>query len=177
MSIRLFRLFIWHYCSIKCLSAFTTINSHLSHELTIHQKNCPNRSILFVKIKGDASNEPIFSPSSTSTLSLLRSCPAPARLRMILERIAKSNDEILLLPCCYDGLTARLVARGGFQATFMTGFGVSAVNGYPDTQLVSYNEMVAAANTVSEALSSIALERNQTPIPCIAVRSLLLIFY
>jgi 2-methylisocitrate lyase-like PEP mutase family enzyme len=31
----------------------------------------------------------------------------------------------ILLPCVYDGLTARLVARAGFDATFMTGFGVS----------------------------------------------------
>jgi 2-methylisocitrate lyase-like PEP mutase family enzyme len=41
-----------------------------------------------------------------------------------------------LMPCVYDGLTARLVARAGFEATFMTGFGVSAVHGFPDTQVV-----------------------------------------
>jgi hypothetical protein len=99
--------------------------------------------------------------------------PAPARLRQLLDRVATKQDSILLLPCCYDGLTARVVARGGFQATFMTGFGVSAVNGYPDTQLVSYQEMVTAANTVSEALSSVALERQTSAIPCIAVRILL----
>ena len=40
----------------------------------------------------------------------------------------------------------------------MTGFGVSAANGYPDTQLVSYNEMLSAANSVAEGLSSAALE-------------------
>ena len=40
----------------------------------------------------------------------------------------------------------------------MTGFGVSAPNGYPDTQLVSYNEMLSAANSVAEGLSSAALE-------------------
>ena len=74
----------------------------------------------------------------------------------------------ILLPCCYDGLTARLVARAGFEATFMTGFGVSAVNGYPDTQLVSYAEMQSAASTVAEGLSSAALELGQEPIPCIA---------
>ena len=44
------------------------------------------------------------------------------------------------------------------NATFMTGFGVSAANGYPDTQLVSYNEMLSAANSVAEGLSSAALE-------------------
>ena len=40
----------------------------------------------------------------------------------------------------------------------MTGFGVSAANGYPDTQLVSYNEMLSASNSVAEGLSSAALE-------------------
>ena len=44
------------------------------------------------------------------------------------------------------------------NATFMTGFGVSAANGYPDTQLVSYNEMLSSANSVAEGLSSAALE-------------------
>lgn len=99
-------------------------------------------------------------------------CPPPARLRKLLEDVAssKDDDDILVLPCCYDGLTARLVARAGFNATFMTGFGVSAVNGYPDTQLVSYDEMLSSANTVAEGLSSIALEKSIEPIPCIAVR-------
>jgi isocitrate lyase len=53
------------------------------------------------------------------------------------------------------------------------------VNGYPDTQLVSYGEMQAAASSVAEGLSSAALElgntnqqqqqqQQQQPIPCIA---------
>lgn len=50
----------------------------------------------------------------------------------------------------------------------MTGFGVSGVNGYPDTQLVSYGEMQAAASSVAEGLSSAALELGKEPIPCIA---------
>lgn len=50
----------------------------------------------------------------------------------------------------------------------MTGFGVSGVNGYPDTQLISYDEMRRAANYVSEGLTSAAREYNQKPIPCIA---------
>jgi hypothetical protein len=112
----------------------------------------------------------------------------------------------ILLPCCYDGLTARLVARyrssttgsddqgthgiqsglGCFDATFLTGFGASAVYGYPDTQLVSYDEMLATCRTVSAALASVALEQEATnrvkqprrlrrrpPIPCIAVRAVL----
>jgi len=41
------------------------------------------------------------------------------------------------MPCCYDGLTARLIDRRGFDLTFMTGYGVSAVHGLPDTGLIS----------------------------------------
>lgn len=78
------------------------------------------------------------------------------------------NDMPILLPCCYDGLTARLVARAGFQATFLTGFGVSAVHGLPDTQLISYTEMQQSATIVGQALNSVALETGNTPIPCIA---------
>eukprot|EP00536_Pseudo-nitzschia_multiseries_P000164 jgi/Psemu1/293942/fgenesh1_pm.3_\ len=92
-------------------------------------------------------------------------------------RFIPRSDQPILLPCCYDGLTARLVARAGFEATFMTGFGVSAVNGYPDTQLLSYGEMQSRANVVAEGLSSAALELKNNnnnnnsgvePIPCIA---------
>lgn len=105
-------------------------------------------------------------------------CPPPERLRHLLKSVEEGEAPILLLPCCYDGLSARLVALSGFDATFMTGFGVSAVSGYPDTQLVSFDEMVKAANTVAEGLSSAALEKARygegnadtepIAIPCIA---------
>lgn len=104
--------------------------------------------------------------------ALTPSCPAPQRLRNLLNSEMngeRSSDKPILLPCCYDGLTARLVARAGFEATFMTGFGVSGANGYPDTQLVSYAEMQAACNYVAEGLESVARENgSNTPIPCIA---------
>ena len=54
--------------------------------------------------------------------------PAPKRLKLLLESEmngARQSDRPILLPCCYDGLSAKLVARAGFDATFMTGFGVS----------------------------------------------------
>ncbi|VEU33436.1 unnamed protein product [Pseudo-nitzschia multistriata] len=98
-------------------------------------------------------------------------CPPPLRLKKLLESEmdgTRDSDKPILLPCCYDGLTARLIARAGFDATFMTGFGVSAVNGYPDTQLVSYGEMQSQTNIVAEGLSSAALELGRDPIPCIA---------
>lgn len=99
------------------------------------------------------------------------SLPAPKRLRLLLESEmdgSRDSEMPLVLPCCYDGLTARMVARAGFEITFMTGFGVSATNGFPDTQLISYGEMQSAATFVAEGLSSAALEMGKDPIPCIA---------
>jgi hypothetical protein len=49
-----------------------------------------------------------------------------------LRRMLESN-ELTIMPCCYDGLTARLVEQAGFDLTFMTGFGVSSTYGLPDT--------------------------------------------
>ena len=54
--------------------------------------------------------------------------PAPKRLKQLLQSEmdgTRKSDDPILLPCCYDGLTARLIAKAGFEATFMTGFGVS----------------------------------------------------
>lgn len=73
-----------------------------------------------------------------------------ARLREILAR-----PQLTLMPCCYDGLTARLVEDAGFELTFMTGFGVSAVNGMPDTGLITAEEMVRTASTITSSLRSI----------------------
>ncbi|KAL7559502.1 hypothetical protein ACA910_010316 [Epithemia clementina (nom. ined.)] len=90
--------------------------------------------------------------------------PPAQRLAELLQREmtgVRDSPNPILLPCCYDGLTARLVARAGFEATFMTGFGVSAVNGFPDTQLISYHEMQQACLRVTEGLLSVALEQRQ----------------
>ncbi|KAJ8548515.1 hypothetical protein ON010_g11160 [Phytophthora cinnamomi] len=70
-----------------------------------------------------------------------------ARLRELLAR-----EGIAVMPCCFDGLSAKLIERAGFDVTFMTGFGVSAVHGVPDTQLLSFGEMVHTAATICESL-------------------------
>eukprot|EP00904_Undaria_pinnatifida_P006056 jgi/Undpi1/2580/HiC_scaffold_13.g05959.m1 len=87
-----------------------------------------------------------------------------------------SGPEVLTMPCCYDGLTARLVEDAGFPLTFMTGFGVSGAHGLPDTQarhtlfgktsfdfgsspetrqLLSYAEMLASATNICSTLKDI----------------------
>ena len=98
-------------------------------------------------------------PQAAAAAAAAAYAPAPARLRGLLEAAADpSSGSPLILPCCYDGLTARLVARAGFDATFLTGFGASASRGYPDTQLLSYGEMLEACRAVAEGLAGAASE-------------------
>jgi hypothetical protein len=143
------------------------------------------KAVLFTRgIRTSSCNEPSSSSSSCSstTRTLSRSTAlsmSPAqRLAALLESEmngTRQSELPILLPCCYDGLTARLIGgSSSFEATFMTGFGVSAVNGYPDTQLVSFAEMQQRCTTIAEALGSVALEHGVDPLPCIAVRSRLL---
>jgi 2-methylisocitrate lyase-like PEP mutase family enzyme len=64
-----------------------------------------------------------------------------------------SRPGILSFPCCYDALSARLIERAGFEMTFMSGFGVSAVRlGLPDTGLISYGEMIAHGKDLCAAV-------------------------
>ena len=54
-----------------------------------------------------------------------------------------NGPRFLTMPCCYDGLSAKLIEQAGFALTFMSGFAASAARlGLPDTGLISYGEMV-----------------------------------
>lgn len=71
------------------------------------------------------------------------------RLRAIL-----AKPEVLVLPGCFDALSAKLVERAGFAATFMGGFAVSGARlGAPDTGLISYAEMVDQGRDICAAVS------------------------
>ncbi len=72
---------------------------------------------------------------------------AAQRLRDLLNR-----PSILTIAGCYDGISAKLVEQAGFDATFMSGFGVSAVRlGLPDTGLISYEEMLSQGRAICAA--------------------------
>ena len=43
------------------------------------------------------------------------------KLRQLL-----AQDRCNIMPCCYDGLTAKMIEQAGFDLTFMSGFAVSA---------------------------------------------------
>jgi 2-methylisocitrate lyase-like PEP mutase family enzyme len=59
----------------------------------------------------------------------------------------------LPMPCCWDALSARLIERAGFRLTFMSGFAVSAARlAVPDTQLISYAEMLDQGRNLCDAV-------------------------
>lgn len=74
---------------------------------------------------------------------------AASKLQSLLDA-----DGIITMPGCYDALSAKLIERAGFKATFMGGFAVSAARiGMPDTGLISYAEMLDQGRNISEAVS------------------------
>ena len=55
----------------------------------------------------------VFIILQTLSLTFAFGVPPPERLRRLLEATDRGDSPILLLPCCYDGLTARLVGLSG----------------------------------------------------------------
>jgi len=73
-----------------------------------------------------------------------------ARLRTMLA----AREDVLVMPCCFDALSARLIEAAGFPLTFMSGFAVSATRlGMPDTGLISYGEMVDQGRNICSAVT------------------------
>src|SRR3981081_2018728 len=63
---------------------------------------------------------------------------AGGRLRALL-----TSGGPVIAPGAYDGLTASLVERSGYQAVYMTGAGTAAALGLPDYGLATMTEMAA----------------------------------
>ncbi len=60
---------------------------------------------------------------------------------------------LIVMPCCYDALSAKLIERAGFPVTFMSGFAVSVARlGLPDTGLISYAEMADQGRSICDAV-------------------------
>lgn len=76
--------------------------------------------------------------------------PSPAEtLRALL-----AEDQLNVMPCCYDALSARLIEQAGFDLTFMSGFAASASRiGQPDLGLMSYAEVLDQARNITETLA------------------------
>jgi 2-methylisocitrate lyase-like PEP mutase family enzyme len=71
----------------------------------------------------------------------------PAQLRKLLK-----SGKMLIAPGGYDGLTATMIERAGFDAAYMTGAGTAARLGLPDYGLTSMTEMVDNARSMVESV-------------------------
>ncbi len=64
-----------------------------------------------------------------------------------------AGPEVLVLPGCFDAMSARLIERAGYSGAFMGGFAVSASRiAMPDTGLISYSEMVDQGRNICAAV-------------------------
>src|SRR5580692_8790992 len=72
-----------------------------------------------------------------------------ARFRQLLRR-----DGMIVAPGAYDCITARMIARAGFDCVYMTGAGTAATLGYPDFGLVTMSEMVENAGRIAAAVKT-----------------------
>jgi len=70
-----------------------------------------------------------------------------ARFRELMQR-----DGMIVAPGAYDCITARMIARAGFDCVYMTGAGTAATLGYPDFGLVTMTEMVDNAGRIAAAV-------------------------
>jgi len=78
--------------------------------------------------------------------------PMPSPAQTLKKMLAAG--EMLIMPCCHDALSARLIERAGFPVTFMSGFAVSSCRlAMPDTGLISFGEMVDQARSITQAVS------------------------
>lgn len=63
-----------------------------------------------------------------------------------------------MAPGVYDGLSARLAGQAGFEAVYMTGFGVSgSALGMPDIGLMTATEMAERARALTEAAGAVPM--------------------
>lgn len=80
--------------------------------------------------------------------------PSPAaRLRHALQQ-----PGMLLMPCCFDALSARLIHEAGYPLSIMSGFAVSAAHlALPDTGLISYAEMLHELQSICAAVPDLLI--------------------
>jgi 2-methylisocitrate lyase-like PEP mutase family enzyme len=64
------------------------------------------------------------------------------------------QKDIIVMPGCYDALSAKLIEREELNAGFMSGFAVSSTRlGMPDTGLISFSEMAEQVRNICNVTS------------------------
>ncbi|WP_299609956.1 isocitrate lyase/PEP mutase family protein [uncultured Tateyamaria sp.] len=67
-------------------------------------------------------------------------------------RALLAEDTCHIMPCCFDALSAKLIAQEGYALTFMSGFAASASRiGAPDLGLMSYGEVLDQVRNITDA--------------------------
>jgi 2,3-dimethylmalate lyase len=62
--------------------------------------------------------------------------------------------EILQLPCCHDGLSARILEQAGFQAIAAAGYGLSgSLLGMPDIGVLTGSEMITQYRNICDTVN------------------------
>ena len=81
--------------------------------------------------------------------SKIKSKDKAAKLK---ERLNKK--EIIVMPGCFDSLSAKLIEKEGLEIGFMSGFSVSSTRlGMPDTGLISFSEMADQVRNICNSTS------------------------
>ena len=66
--------------------------------------------------------------------------------------------DLVVAPCSYDALSARIIHQAGFSATFMSGFAVAAARfGLPDNGIIGYAEMSETLRLICDANPELAV--------------------
>src|SRR5262249_19494444 len=68
-------------------------------------------------------------------------------------RALMQQEQLIVAPGAYDGITARLIEAAGFPAVYMTGAGTAATFGYPDYGLLTMSGMMENAARMTAAVS------------------------
>ncbi|MCI2418576.1 isocitrate lyase/PEP mutase family protein [Saccharopolyspora sp. K220] len=75
----------------------------------------------------------------------------PSQRRVAFAELVRASEP-LVLPGAYDALSARLVERAGFRATYLGSFAAAAsAFGAPDVGLITLTEMAEASRRIVEA--------------------------
>ena len=64
------------------------------------------------------------------------------------------SEEVILAPCAFDALSAKMIEKSGFKLVATTGSGMhGAMLGVPDSGLLAFNEMADALGKMCDAVS------------------------
>jgi 2,3-dimethylmalate lyase len=69
-------------------------------------------------------------------------------------RAALAGKALITVPGVYDMISAKIADGMGFEALYMTGYGVSATLGLPDAGLATYADMVARVVQICEGTTT-----------------------